>query len=137
MAPQRPPSLPDIQIPSWATFTTPTNSTPSTPSIYASLSSTLSLPSTTRVPKSPRLEQPTLLTTTFYLDREQKGTADMLTRFRALVMLANKQGVEDDDGSRATREMAASEALGMEVESRALVSVGVLCLGSLGCLEGG
>ncbi|EHL01412.1 putative Mediator of RNA polymerase II transcription subunit 22 [Glarea lozoyensis 74030] len=55
------------------------------------------------------------------LNREGKYTADMLTRFRNLVMLANSQKSADDNGSKASREVAASEALAMEVETRALV----------------
>jgi hypothetical protein len=45
----------------------------------------------------------------------------MLSRFRTLVNLASTKRPAEDDGSMATREVAASEALKMEVESLALV----------------
>jgi hypothetical protein len=133
MAPQRPETLPDIHVPSIESGTasnTVANSGLFTPqsSIYSEIKSTLALPDTTCAPKSPRLEQPKRLTTDFYLDREGRYTADMLTRFRNLVMLANSQKSADDNGSKASREVAASEALAMEIETMALVCSGDLRL---------
>lgn len=138
MAPQRPGSLPNIHVPPIESVTasnTYTNGGLSTPqsSIYSEIKSTLALPDTTIAPKSPRLEQPQILTTDFYLDREGKYTADMLTRFRNLVMLANSQKSADDNGSKASREVAASEALAMEVETRALVCFKGLNLSRTSC----
>jgi hypothetical protein len=127
MAPQRPQNLPDIHVPpntseknSKAITNTPTSV--SQQSIYTDLKSTLAIPNTTIPPKSPRQEHPARLTSDFYLDRENKYTAEMLSRFRTLVFLANTQEKSTpQDESGAAKEVAASEALRMEVESLALV----------------
>ncbi len=50
------------------------------------------------------------------LDREERAVAALLTRFKALVTLA-AEPIQDG----ATKEMAAAQALQMEVESSALV----------------
>lgn len=52
-----------------------------------------------------------------FIDREQIYVAALLTRFKALVVLAAQP-----PGDGATKELAASHALQMEVETNALVS---------------
>lgn len=53
-----------------------------------------------------------------FIDREERAVANLLTRFRNLVNLA-AMPVSDD----ATKEVAASQAFQMEVESSALVFI--------------
>ena len=57
---------------------------------------------------------------------------EMLTRFRNIVQLASSNKEVEDDGSMATREVAASEGLRMEIESLALVSYFILWAGRSG-----
>jgi hypothetical protein len=52
------------------------------------------------------------------IDREERAVANLLTRFRNLVNLAAMPVSED-----ATKEVAASQAFQMEVESSALVFI--------------
>jgi hypothetical protein len=123
MAPRRRPNLRDIIPPPTASntlFNTP--STPSPASSSSTPASDLSLPDTPGTPKSPHEEKSQILTTDCYLDREQKYCGEMLTRFRNIVNLAGTRK-EEDDGSMATREGAASAGLRREVESWAFVSI--------------
>jgi hypothetical protein len=131
MAPQRPPNLPDIQVSLTSETTsntitnTPTSTSNSTrQSIYNNLKSTLTIPDTTIPPKSPRLEHPERLTAGFYLDRENKYTADMLSHFRTIVSLASMKQEE----SAAAKEVAASEGLRMDLECMALVCESILII---------
>jgi hypothetical protein len=52
-------------------------------------------------------------------DRKDRAIAELLARFRSLVNLTTTDS--KDDGSMATREVAATEGFSMEVHSAALV----------------
>ncbi|CAG8955057.1 hypothetical protein HYFRA_00007071 [Hymenoscyphus fraxineus] len=67
----------------------------------------------------PSYTRPIQANTTFYQDREQRGIAEMLTRYRAIISAVPMDGT--DKGSKATREGAASVGFTMEAEGRALV----------------
>ncbi|KAH8671995.1 hypothetical protein BGZ60DRAFT_25202 [Tricladium varicosporioides] len=56
-----------------------------------------------------------------YLDREQRGVAEMLDRFMKLVSLASMKDDDKNGVSSAVKEHAAAQGLAMEVESAALV----------------
>ncbi|KAF4638051.1 hypothetical protein G7Y89_g6 [Cudoniella acicularis] len=56
-----------------------------------------------------------------YLDREQRGVAEMLDRFMKLVSLASMKDDEKENVTSAVKEHAAAQSLAMEVETAALV----------------
>jgi hypothetical protein len=68
---------------------------------------------------SPESEEPQKSIADTLLDREERSVAELLTRFKNLVLLA-AQPVQDV----ATKEVAASQALQMEIETSALVRTG-------------
>ncbi len=65
---------------------------------------------------APESEEPQKNIIDTLLDREERSVAELLTRFKNLVLLA-AQPVQD----AATKEVAASQALQMEIETSALV----------------
>lgn len=86
-------------------------------------------PTPTMTPKSPGTpatlnNEPGLFASNTYSDREERAVAALLTRFKALVTLAAEPVREG-----ATKEVAAAQALQMEVESSALVSLSTLYYG--------
>ena len=76
------------------------------------------IPTIVAAPKSPTVEKPTepKINTSYFVDREERAVAALLTRFKSLVTLVAMPAA---DG--AAKEVAASHAFQMEVEGNALV----------------